>query len=193
MHICVWVQPPEAHTRLQKACLFIVQGRELSQLENHQMVVVPKAEALAVDQGEISGLLDLLIKVLPQPVLVHAIVRKDYAVAEGVGRPLLVEPPKKIALDHIGAWSVLLGVFGQAFQHQSVSLREALSSRVFLCVVQVGIQRHLVRSGAAVLLHEAPDEIRLFPGGLRLLESLECVCSAQNQFLSFTRRFVRTK
>ena len=102
MHIRVRIQPPEAHTRLQKARLFIVQGGKLGQLENHKMVTVPKAKALAVDQGEISGLLDLLIKVLPQPVLVHAIVRKDNAVAEGVGRPLLVEPPEKIALDHIG-------------------------------------------------------------------------------------------
>ena len=157
------------------------------------MVVVPESEALAVDQGEISGLLDLLIKVLPQPVLVHTIVRKDHAVAEGVGRPLFVEPPEKIALDHSRAWGVLLGVFGQAFQHQSVSLCEAFSPRVFLCVVQVGIQRHLIRSGSAVLLHEPPDEIRLFPVGLRLLEGLESVYSAQNQSLSFTRRFVRTK
>ena len=193
VHIRVRVQPPEAHTRLQKASLFIVQGRELGQLENHQMVVVPESEALAVDQGEISGLLDLLVKVLPQPVLVHAIVRKDHAVAEGVGCPLLVEPPEKIALDHIGVWGVLLGVFGQALQHQSVSLCEAFSSRVFLGIVQVGVQRHLVRPGSAVLLHESSDEIRLFPGGLRLLEGLECVYSAQNQSLSFTRRFVRTK
>ena len=144
-------------------------------------------------QGEISGLLDLLVEVLPQLFLVHAIVRKDHAVAEGVGCPLLVEPPEKVALDHIGAWGVLPGVFGQAFQHQSVSLREALSSRVFLCIVQVGVQRYLVRLGSAVLLHEPPDEIRLFPGGLCLLEGLECVYSAQNQSLSFTRRFVRTK
>ena len=112
VHIRVRVQPPEAHTCLQKACFFIVQGRELGQLENHQMVVVPEAKALAVDQGEISGFLDLLVKVLPQPVLVHAIVRKDNAVSEGVGRPLLVEPPEKIALDHIGVWGVLLGVLG---------------------------------------------------------------------------------
>ena len=66
------------------------------------MVIVPEAKALAVDQGEISGFLDLLVEVLPKPVLVHAIVRKDYTVAEGVGRPLLVEPPEKITLDHIG-------------------------------------------------------------------------------------------
>ena len=78
-------------------------------------------------------------------------------------------------------------------QHQSVSLREAFSARVFLGIVQVGVQSHLVWLGIAVLLHEAPDEIRLLPGGLRLLESLECVYSAQNQSLSFTRRFVRTK
>ena len=78
-------------------------------------------------------------------------------------------------------------------QHQSVSLREAFSARVFLSVVQVGIQSHLVGLGSAVLLHEPPDEIRLFPGGLRLLKCLECVYSAQNQSLSFTRRFVRTK
>ena len=112
MHIRVRIQPPEAHTRLQKACLFIVQGRELGQLENHQMVVVPEAKALTVDQGEISGFLDPLIKVLPKLPLVHAIVRKDHAVSEGVGRPLLVEPPEKIALDHIGVWGVLPGVFG---------------------------------------------------------------------------------
>ena len=193
VHIRVRIQPPKAHTRLQKACLFIVQGRELGQLENHQMVVVPESEALAMDQGEISGLLDLLVKVLPQPVLVHAIVRKDHAVAKGVCGSLLVEPPEKIALDHIGVQDILLCVFGQAFQHQSVSLREAFSPRVFLGVVQISVQRHSVRSGTAVLLHEAPDEIRLFPGGLRLLEGLECVYSAQNQSLSFTRRFVRTK
>nr|DAJ97915.1 MAG TPA: hypothetical protein [Caudoviricetes sp.] len=193
VHIRVRIQPPEAHTRLQKACLFIVQGREFGQLENNQMVAVPEAKTLAVDQGEISGLLDLLVKVLPQPVLVHAIVRKDHAVSEGVGCPLLVEPPENITLDHIGVWGVLLGVFGQAFQHQSVSLCEAFSPRVFLGIVQVGVQRHLVRSGTAVLLHEAPDKIRLFPGGLRLLEGLVCVYSAQNQSLSFTRRFVRTK
>ena len=112
VHIRVRVQPPETHACLQKARLFIVQRRKLGQLENHQMVVVPKAKALSVDQGEISSLLDLLIKVLPQPVLVHTIVRKDHAVAEGVGRPLLVEPPEKIALDHIGVQDVLLGVFG---------------------------------------------------------------------------------
>ena len=112
VHIRVRVQPPEAHTRLQKARLFIVQGRELGQLENHQMVVVPESKAFSVDQGEISGLLDLLIKVLPQPVLVHAIVRKDHAIAEGVGGSLLVEPPEKIALDHIRPGGVLLGVFG---------------------------------------------------------------------------------
>ena len=112
MHIRVRVQPPEAHACLQKACLFIVQWRKLGQLENHQMIVVPESEALTVDQGEISSLLDLLVEVLPQSVLVHALVRKDHTVAEGVGRPLLVEPPEKIALDHIGVWGVLLGVFG---------------------------------------------------------------------------------
>ena len=49
VHIRVRIQPPEAHTRLQKACFFIVQGCKFGQLENDQMVVVPEAEALSVD------------------------------------------------------------------------------------------------------------------------------------------------
>ena len=112
MHLRVRIQPPETHTRLQKTCFFIVQGRKLGQLEHNHVVAVPKTKALAVDQGEISGLLDLLVKVLPKLSLVHAIVRKDHAVSEGVGRPLLVEPPEQITLYHIGVQDVLLGVFG---------------------------------------------------------------------------------
>ena len=107
MHIRVRVQPPEPYPGPHGAGGLIVQGRKFGQLENHQMVVVPESEALAVDQGEIPGLLDLLIKVLPKLALVHAIVRKDHAVSEGVGRPLLVEPPEKITLDHIGPGYIL--------------------------------------------------------------------------------------
>ena len=112
VHVRVRVQPPEAHARLQNACLFIVQGRELCQLEHHQMVVVPETKALAVDQGKIPGLLDLLVKFSPQLFLVHVLVGKGDTVSQGVGRSLFVEPPEKVALDHIGVWGVLLGVFG---------------------------------------------------------------------------------